>query len=80
MLGWWQYWVVQATCLPDHHSIDIVETCDEQVLLTRRAKHMRTFPGIWVPPGGHIEVGETLIEAGLRELQVRSELAFTFVP
>ena len=49
----------------------ILETRDSQVLLTRRASHMRTFPGVWVPPGGHIELGETLLEAGLRELQVR---------
>ena len=49
----------------------ILESRDSQVLLTRRAAHMRTFPGVWVPPGGHIELGETLLEAGLRELQVR---------
>ena len=48
----------------------LLESRDGEVLLTRRAKHMRTFPDIWVPPGGHIEQGETLLEAGLRELQV----------
>lgn len=39
------------------------------VLLTRRAAHMRTFPCVWVPPGGHLEVGESLDTAALRELQ-----------
>ena len=29
---------------------------------------MRTFPGTWVPPGGHVESGEGLLDAGLREL------------
>ena len=49
----------------------ILESRERSVLLTRRARHMRTFPGVWVPPGGHIEQGETLLQAGLRELQVR---------
>lgn len=48
--------------------VTLLESSDSRVLLTRRAKHMRTFPGIWVPPGGHIEDGEGLLEAGLREL------------
>lgn len=54
--------------------VTLLETRDSQILLTRRAAHMRTFPGIWVPPGGHIEVGETLMEAGLRELQEETGL------
>ena len=29
---------------------------------------MRTFPYVWVPPGGGIELGESLQETGLREL------------
>jgi len=53
----------------------ILETSDRNILLTRRAKHMRTFPGIWVPPGGHIETGETLLEAGLRELREETGLS-----
>jgi 8-oxo-dGTP pyrophosphatase MutT (NUDIX family) len=29
---------------------------------------MRTFPNVWVPPGGGIELDESLRETGLREL------------
>jgi len=36
--------------------------------LTRRARHMKTFPWKWVFPGGHVNKGETLAEAGAREL------------
>ena len=32
----------------------ILETKDCKILMTKRAKHMRTFPGVWIPPGGHI--------------------------
>ena len=39
-----------------------------RVLLTRRAAHMRTFPGAWVAPGGGLDVGETLPEAAAREV------------
>ncbi|XP_043240622.1 nucleoside diphosphate-linked moiety X motif 17-like isoform X2 [Amphibalanus amphitrite] len=46
----------------------MVESADRAVLLTCRSAHMRTFAGAWVPPGGHIEAGETIVEAGLREL------------
>ncbi|KAA0201146.1 hypothetical protein HAZT_HAZT003344 [Hyalella azteca] len=62
----------------------MLESSDERILITRRAQHMRTFPGVWVPPGGHIvcspcrsncpiislvaEDGESIIEAGMREV------------
>ncbi|XP_060072146.1 nucleoside diphosphate-linked moiety X motif 17-like [Ylistrum balloti] len=52
----------------------ILESADNKILLTRRSKRLRTFPGIWVPPGGHLEKDETLIEAGLRELHEETGL------
>ncbi|XP_071549450.1 nucleoside diphosphate-linked moiety X motif 17-like isoform X2 [Panulirus ornatus] len=52
----------------------LLEASDGRLLMTRRAQHMRTFPGMWVPPGGHIEEGETLETAGLRELQEETGL------
>lgn len=62
-----------------HRGIDvgvavILESMDNKILLTRRAKHLRTFPGIWVPPGGHVEGQETLTEAGLREFKEETGL------
>lgn len=46
----------------------LVVSSDDYVLLSRRPLHMRTFPGTWVPPGGHVESGETLEIAAAREL------------
>ncbi|KAG8225285.1 hypothetical protein J437_LFUL001899 [Ladona fulva] len=46
----------------------VLESLDEKMLMTRRASHLRTFPNAWVPPGGHIELNESLYSAGLREL------------
>ena len=44
-------------------------------MLTRRAAHMRTFPNIWVPPGGGIDWNEaSLLAAGLRELKEETNL------
>ncbi|WP_110180603.1 NUDIX hydrolase [Nocardioides solisilvae] len=45
------------------------ETADgePEVLLTERAHHMRSQPGQVSFPGGHIDPGETVVEAALRE-------------
>jgi ADP-ribose pyrophosphatase YjhB (NUDIX family) len=39
----------------------------EQVLLAQRSRG--TYLGKWGFPGGHVERGETIVEAGLRELR-----------
>ncbi|XP_059479652.1 nucleoside diphosphate-linked moiety X motif 17-like [Neocloeon triangulifer] len=52
----------------------LLQSKDSRILMTRRPDHMRTFPKAWVPPGGHIEVNESLVEAGLRELKEETGL------
>uniref|UniRef100_A0A3P9KL17 m7GpppN-mRNA hydrolase NUDT17 n=1 Tax=Oryzias latipes TaxID=8090 RepID=A0A3P9KL17_ORYLA len=52
----------------------VLQTADRRLLLTRRAKELRIFPNVWVPPGGHVEPEETMLEAGLRELQEETGL------
>ena len=39
----------------------------DQVLLAQRSRG--TYLGRWGFPGGHVERGETIVEAGLRELR-----------
>ncbi|XP_068946263.1 nucleoside diphosphate-linked moiety X motif 17 isoform X2 [Petaurus breviceps papuanus] len=46
----------------------ILQSRDQTVLLTRRAPNMHTAPNLWVPPGGHVELDEELLDGGLREL------------
>jgi 8-oxo-dGTP pyrophosphatase MutT (NUDIX family) len=41
---------------------------EDRLLITRRNKRMKHFPGAWVLPGGHVEIREGLEIAGLREL------------
>ena len=54
--------------------IVIIPTCEGKILLTRRESHMRTFPRAWVLPGGAIDAGETLQQAGIRELKEETNL------
>jgi 8-oxo-dGTP pyrophosphatase MutT (NUDIX family) len=39
------------------------------LLLTRRASHLRQHAGQWALPGGRVDAGESVEQAGLRELQ-----------
>jgi 8-oxo-dGTP pyrophosphatase MutT (NUDIX family) len=45
-----------------------------QVLLTQRSPKLRSFGGKWVLPGGNLDPGETLSEAGARELREETGL------
>ena len=47
----------------------------DEVLLARRSPHRRTYPNRWSFPGGHVEPGETLDDALVREL--REEVSVT---
>jgi 8-oxo-dGTP diphosphatase len=46
----------------------VIRRPDGHVLLTERAAKLRSFAGAWVVPGGHVDKGETLKEAGCREV------------
>ncbi|KAJ8290061.1 hypothetical protein GJAV_G00008290 [Gymnothorax javanicus] len=52
----------------------LLQTVNEKILLTRRASNLRIFPNVWVPPGGHVELDERLLDAGLRELREETGL------
>nr|XP_020665908.1 nucleoside diphosphate-linked moiety X motif 17 [Pogona vitticeps] len=52
----------------------LLQSATGEVLLTRRARRLSIFPNVWVPPGGHVEPDEKLLEAGLRELQEETGL------
>lgn len=71
-----------AAALPDdilNRGVDVgvavlLQTANQRLLLTRRAANLRIFPNVWVPPGGHVELDETLLDAGLRELREETGL------
>ncbi|KAM6435322.1 nucleoside diphosphate-linked moiety X motif 17 isoform 3-T3 [Liasis olivaceus] len=74
--------VAQMASLPAetrHRGVDVgvallLESPSQKVLLTRRARTLSIFPNVWVPPGGHIEPEEQLLDAGLRELREETGL------
>ncbi|XP_042638099.1 nucleoside diphosphate-linked moiety X motif 17 [Orycteropus afer afer] len=76
--------------LPTNRGVDlgvavILQSRDETVLLTRRTSTLSLSPNLWVPPGGHAEPEEELLDAGLRELWEESGLQlpqgqFSWVP
>ena len=57
-------------------SVVLLESSDSMVLLTKRPTSMRTFPNVWVPPGGQVEDEESLFDAALRELKEETNLDY----
>ncbi|KAF6775856.1 hypothetical protein AHF37_05179 [Paragonimus kellicotti] len=50
-------------------SVCLLESPDgDSLLLTRRSWRMRSYPGLWVPPGGHCDPAELVEVAAVREL------------
>ncbi|KAM6168442.1 nucleoside diphosphate-linked moiety X motif 17 [Erethizon dorsatum] len=76
--------------LPMNRGVDLgvavlLQSSDQTVLLTRRTRTLRISPNLWVPPGGHVELDEELLDGGLRELWEESGLQlpkdqFSWVP
>ncbi|KAM9686317.1 LOW QUALITY PROTEIN: nucleoside diphosphate-linked moiety X motif 17 [Trichechus inunguis] len=65
--------------LPTNRGVDlcvavILQSSDQTVLLTRRTRTLSISPDLWVPPGGHVELEEELLDGGLRELWEQSGL------
>ncbi|XP_077609707.1 m7GpppN-mRNA hydrolase NUDT17 isoform X6 [Crocuta crocuta] len=76
--------------LPRNRGVDLgvavlLQSSDQSVLLTRRTRTLSVSPNLWVPPGGHVELDEELLDGGLRELREESGLQlpqgqFSWVP
>ena len=52
----------------------VFATQGDKILLLQRAQHKKLWPGLYNPPGGHIERDETPDEAAARELQEETGL------
>ena len=56
-------------------AVAIPINANNEVLLTRRPRSMRTFPGAWVLPGGSVDAtDESVAHAALRELEEETGL------
>lgn len=50
----------------------------DQVLMHKRAETKSKFPGFWIGPGGHVEEGEDVVSAAIRE--IKEETGVTLKP
>lgn len=48
-----------------------------KVLITKRSKHDNYFPLAWDIPGGSVDMGETVVEALIREVKEETNIVVT---
>ncbi|WP_159651119.1 NUDIX hydrolase [Vibrio atypicus] len=61
--------------MKQHECVSFILLKDKQVLLEKRAIDKATDPGLITIPGGHIEQGETQLQALVRELDEELTIA-----
>lgn len=69
--------LVHGSTLTRHVTAGAIVVSGGRVLLGRRSPHRRHGPGTWDVFGGHVESGETLEEALVRELQEEAGIVAT---
>ena len=68
--------------VPHVETVSFIVLCEGRLLVERRSLDARTDPGIIAIPGGHIQRGESLVEAVQRELREETGLycdSFTLI-
>jgi len=53
----------------------LLESSDHKILITKRMGSLKSFPNVWVPPGGVVEPGESLERAAVREMYEETGLS-----
>ena len=61
--------------VPHVETVSFFVLCEGSLLVERRSLEARTDPGIVAIPGGHIQSGESLVEAVQRELREETGLS-----
>lgn len=55
-------------------AVAVVADRNNKILLTRRPKEMRSFPGAWVLPGGGVDANESFLDGSAREVEEETGL------
>lgn len=55
----------------------IIENSNKQILITRRNKSKKLYPGLWECTGGSAKTGESSIDAIIRE--IKEEIGIEFI-
>lgn len=50
---------------------------DGKIMLSKRSKEKKSGAGTWCPPGGHLEMGETIVECAIRETREEASIEIT---